>query len=316
MERASIRILARRYNKNKETIMNIVHRACKQMPNPIRAAEILKPTWSGILVIDGKRVKCYDKGSKRIIKKLTEKERKRLHWFTWLVGIDTLGGDIPNNSMAEEETKIDIVMYLKDLKNMGYPLKAIVSDGVPWYGQCARKIFGKNVVVQHCTRHFLERCRTKMNAEESEKKTSQTTMLIFFIKHIIEAESLDEAYEWQARLKRNKHVLVETKTQKWILNRFKKEAQYLTAHLLHPKFNIPHTNNDAENLIGQAEKRIHLIGRFNHWINAKDYLNAWTLWRRFTPFTDCKGHRKHRNGKSPLQLSHVDISGIDWVDMG
>ncbi|MBU0596582.1 hypothetical protein KKA94_00275 [Patescibacteria group bacterium] len=295
--------------------MSTILRICKKLPSPVRVAEILKPAWLGILVIDGKRVKCYDQGSKRIIKKLTDRERKRLHWFTWIVSIDTLGGDIPNNSMAEEETKIDIVMHLKDLKKMNYPLKAIVSDGVPWYGQCARKIFGKSVVIQHCTRHFLDRCRTKTSLKESKKYISTTTMLIFFIKHIIEADTLDEADVWVERLKLNKHVLVKTKMQKWILNRFKKEAQNLTAHLLYPRLNIPHTNNDAENLIGQAEKRIHLIGRFNHWMNAKDYLNAWTLWRRFTPFTDCKGQRKHRNGKSPLQLSGANTSGVDWLEL-
>jgi hypothetical protein len=138
-------------------------------------------------------------------------------------------------------------------------------------------------------------------------------MLIFLVKRIIEADTLDEADNWLKRLKRNKHILVKSKIQRWILKRFKQEAIYLMAYLLHPKLNIPHTSNDVENMIGQAQKRLTTIGRFNHWRNAREYLNAWTLWRRFTPYTDCKGQRKNRNGNSPLQMAKVDTDKIDWT---
>jgi len=315
MERASIRILARRFEKSKTTIMNTIHDICSQLPDSVKVALCLKPKWSGILVIDGKSIKAYDPSRAHMVKRLSKRERKRLHRFIWIVGVDTSGGDIPNNSIADEETKIDIMMYFKDLKAMNYPLVAVVSDGVPWYGQAARKVFGDHIVIQRCTRHFLKRCRDEMSKNESKKQELRTTMLIFIIKRIIEAGTLDEARQWLRRLKLNKRALVRTKIQKWIVKRFKEEAVYLTAHLHYPELNIPHTNNDAENMIGQAEKRLSTISRFNHWTNARDYLNAWTLWRRFTPYTDCRGERKHRNGKTPLQLSGVDTDEIDWLDL-
>jgi len=230
-----------------------------------------------------------------------------------LLSVDSGTGDIPNHSVADEETKIDIIMHLKQLKTMEYPLVAVVSDGVPWYGTSARKVFGNHIVIQHCTRHFLKRCRDKIESEESKIDIPYSNMLIFFIKHIIEAKMLIESEQWIKRLKRNKHILVKSKMQKWILKRFKQEARYLTAHIIYPELNIPHTNNDVENMIGQAVKRLKTIGRFSHWRNAQIYLNAWTLWRRFTKYTDCKGDRKYRNGKTPLELSGVDISKIDWL---
>lgn len=315
MERASVRILARRFKKSKTTIMRVIHAACEKLPDSERVAQLLQPKWSGVMVVDGKWIKAYDRVSKRIVKKLSEEERKRLHRFVWILGVDCGTGDLPHNSIAEEEAKIDIMMYFQDLKRANYPLVAVVSDGIPWYGQAARKVFGKHVVVQHCTRHFLERCRARMRENESDKQQSRTMMLIFFIKHIIEADTLDEAKLWVKRLKQNKHSLVKNKTQKWILKRFKQEAKYLTAHILHTELQLPHTNNIVENMIGQAEKRLTTIGRFNHWANAKNYLNAWTLWRRFTPSTDCRGQRKNLNGKSPLQSAMVDTSEMDWTTL-
>jgi len=315
MERASVRILARRFCKSKTTVISGIHAVCKHLADSVTLAGKLKPGWSGVLVVDGKWIRAYDPASQRIIKKLSKEERKRLHRFVWLLGVDSGTGDIPNHSIAEEETKIDIMMYFQDLKRMDYPLKAVISDGVPWYGQAAKKIFGKQVIVQHCTRHFLERCRERMRENELGLKSERTAMLIYFIKHIIEASRIGEAKAWLKRLKRNKRVLIRTQTQKWILRRFKQEAKYLTAHLLHQGLNIPHTNNDVENMIGQAEKRLSTICRFNHWQNARDYLNAWTLWRRFAPFTDCRGKRKNRNGKSPLELAGVDTNGINWTEL-
>jgi hypothetical protein len=311
MERASIRILARRFKKSKTTITNIIHTVCEKFPDSVEVAKKLNPKWSGVLVIDGKWIKAYDLVSKRI--KLSKKDRKRLHRFVWMIGIDSGTGDIPLHSIAEEETKIDIMMYFKQLKTMKYPLVAVISDGIPWYGEAAKKVFGEHIIVQRCTRHFLQRCRDVAEKDEKKDNISKTKMLIYLIKKIIEADNLEEAKQWLDRLKRNKHILVKTKIQKWIVKRFKQEVKYLTAYLLETKLDLPHTNNDVENLIGQAEKRLTSIGRFSHWTNAKYYLNAWTLWRRFTPYTDCKGQRKYRNGKSPIELAGVDTSKTDWL---
>jgi len=58
-------------------------------------------------------------------------------------------------------------------------------------------------------------------------------------------------------------------------------------------------------------QRLKTIGRFYHQTYAKDYLNAWALLRRFTPFTDCRKGRRYRNKKAPLELAGCEIQDID-----
>jgi hypothetical protein len=50
--------------------------------------------------------------------------------------------------------------------------------------------------------------------------------------------------------------------------------------------------------------------------NAEQYLKAWALYRRFTNFTDCRGHlNRLKNGKAPLELAGVSIEGIDYLNL-
>lgn len=46
---------------------------------------------------------------------------------------------------------------------------------------------------------------------------------------------------------------------------------------------------------------------------AKKYLTAWSLSRRFTPFTDCR--HKEKNHKAPLELASCDIEGLNYLDL-
>ena len=84
----------------------------------------------------------------------------------------------------------------------------------------------------------------------------------------------------------------------------------LAAHLLNPGMGIPSTTNDIENVFRQLFLRVESLGQFRHWRYAEAYLAAWALRRRVTQFTDAKGARRCRNGRSPLELA-----GCGTVDM-
>lgn len=313
LERASVRILARRYRKSKKTIMRIVHRVTARLPSTLEIAERFRPSWSGILVVDGKVVKVYDRIIERMDRsKLSEDEVRAMHRQRWLVGVDHGTGDLPHHDLAEEEGQIEWVMFFRQLQAIGYPLKAVISDGNPEIPIAARFVYGPQVIHQRCTRHFCEDLRQLLPPEEEGHRAERERLevLVDHIQRTIEADSIEEAVAHLADLQAYRRTL-RSPIATEMIRRFKATKEPLCAHLLHPELHLPHTNNDAENLIRQFNARLKTIGRFMHWGYARAYCNAWGLLRRFTPFTDCCKERRHRNGKCPLQLAGVDTRNID-----
>ena len=312
LERASMRILARRYGKARDTIMRIIHRVCETLPDSIGISKKFQPLWSGTLVFDGKVVRVYDRVTEKIdLKYLTEDERKWIHRMRWLCGIDYGTGDLPHYDLGESENMVDLVIYFQKLKSLKYPLTALICDGNPLIPRAARFVFGKQIIVQRCTRHFLEDLRRILPTEETEREKRRILeQLILHIKSVIEANNLDSAQCHLESLKKYSDS-IDGPLKRSMLNMFKRTKVELSAHLLYPELKLPHTSNDIENLFKQLMQRLKTIGRFFHQTYARDYLNAWALLRRFTPFTDCKGGRKHRNKKAPLELAGCEIQNID-----
>lgn len=263
------------------------------------------------MIVDGKVIKIFDRFAKNF-KNLSKGEYRASHRKVWLCGIDYGTGDLPHYSIADSENKIDLVMYFKQLKKNGYILLNLVSDGNPLIPVSARFVFGDSFVFQLCVRHFLEDMRHKMIQEENEENLSLTEDLIDKIKQIIQADNLQKAKE-QLNILNTQRGLFKSSVQQWIFLQFRNKVKDLMAHLHHPEQNIPHTNNDIENLFKQFNLRLKSIGRFMKISYADNYLNAWALARRFTPFTDCRNKRKRRNGKAPLEIAGVDIKNIDYL---
>lgn len=312
LERASLRILARRYGKSKNTVLKIIHRVTSHLPDSAAVQKKFLPRWSGILIMDGKVVRVYDKLSTKLKRSsLSEDELRWMNKMRWLCGIDHGTGDLPHYALASSESRIDLVMYFQALKEMKYPLIVVVCDGNPEIPHAAQFVFGNQVVIQRCTRHFLEDLRRLLPTEEDDPKEREHLMrLIERIKSIIEARSIEDMLKWFSELKRECETY-RSPIAKQMLKMFLDIKENLCAHLLHPELGLPHTSNDIENLFKQLNLRLRSLGRFFHQMYARDYLNAWALLRRFTPFTDCKGGRRHRNGKAPLTLAGCEIKNID-----
>lgn len=312
LERASMRILARRHHKTRDTIMRIIHRVCEALPDSINLARKFQPLWSGILVFDGKVVRVYDPITEKLDPEyLTEDERKWIHKMRWLCGIDYGTGDLPHYDLGESENMIDLVMYFQNLKSLKYPLNTLVCDGNPLIPRAAKFVFGKQIIVQRCTRHFLEDLRTLLpNKETENEERVKLEQLILRIKLVIEADNLESAEDNLKSLKRYSDSITGS-IKLTMLAMFKRTKIELTAHLFHPELQLPHTSNDMENLFKQLMLRLKTCGRFFNHNYAKNYLNAWALLRRFTPFTDCRNGRKYRNKKTPLELAGCEIQNID-----
>lgn len=312
LERASLRILSRRYEKARDTVMRIIHRMTAQLPDSVAIAKKFQPLWSGILVFDGKVVRVYD----RVLKKMdqsefTNDEIRWMHKMRWLCGVDYGTGDMPHYALADSENMIDLVIFFKTLKSMKYSLSALVCDGNPLIPRAAKFVFGKQIVVQRCTRHFLEDLRKLLPTDETERgERAKLEQLILHIKYVIEADTL-EASATELTVLKDYAKRYKNSLAKKMIKLFQKTKVELTAHLLHPELKLPHTTNDIENLFKQLMLRLKSLGRFFHQDYARNYLNGWALLRRFTPFTDCRHERKHRNRKTPLELAGCEITNID-----
>lgn len=316
LENTTFHTLARRHKKAFNTVMGIVHRVLRGLPTSIDVALRFQPAWSGVLVVDGKVVRVYDEFARLLDRShYTEDELAWRHKARFLCGIDYGSGDLPHYDLAETESKIDLVLYFRGLKSIHYPLKAIVCDGNPSIPVAARHVFGPGIIVQRCTRHFLQDLRQLLPSEkEQQGERALLKSIISQIKQVIEAATLEEAGAAYLVLRQTyrqyRHPIALA-----MYKRFEATKDPLTAHLQYPKLGLPHTSNDIENLFMQLAMRLKLIRRFYNFHYARSYLNAWALRRRFTPYVACKGQRKYRNGKSPLQLAAVDTTGIDYLKL-
>lgn len=96
---------------------------------------------------------------------------------------------------------------------------------------------------------------------------------------------------------------------------FKDKKECLISYLKYPHLGIPKTNNMIEGYNSQLELRLASIRGFETIENARNYLNAWTIKRRLTPFTDCRQEFRKLNGRSPLECSGVDSSTIEKLKL-
>lgn len=98
------------------------------------------------------------------------------------------------------------------------------------------------------------------------------------------------------------------------------KRERIIAFALHPELNIPKTTNLIEGFNSTTlELRLSSIRGFEKEENARNYINALILKRRFTKFTDCRRKFKHLNGRSPLEIAeplnnfYLKSCSRDWV---
>ena len=273
--RTSIRTLSRHSGYSTKTITESIHTITKQCVSAAWIAKHLKPKWSGYLALDGKTIRVWDWAAKHF--HYTKEERRWLHKMTLLVALDLETLDIPTHHLGEEETAIDLVMFLKNLRNSGYHLKGYVSDGNLDIPRAVRHVFGSGIPHQLCVRHFLQGLRVKLRNNS--------------ISHL---DYQDACH----------HILTGKKPH------FLKVPKTLFTYQNEPS--LPRTNQACENLLRFLSLRLKTLGQFKKWQYAADYYNALILMRRFTPFTDRK---EKPNGLAPLELAGCDLTNHDYFKL-
>lgn len=272
--RTSIRQLVRDTGRAKQTIQNAIHDVVSRCVNSAWIAQTFKPSWGGYLAVDGSMVRVWDWSAKYF--RYAKRERRLLHKLIWLVALDLKTLDIVHHHLGDEETMIDLVLMFQQIKANGYPLKGLVSDGNTDIPRAARLVYQQDFVHQHCQRHFLENLRAKVR--QGLVSQSHYQYLYEGVKRGLSRPGLPQA-----------------------LFTFQTVPD------------LPSTNQQIENLFRQSRLRTRSISQFRSYQSAAAYLNAWTLFRRFTPFTDCRDRQK--NNHAPMTLAGCDITGLNYLTL-
>ena len=271
--RTSIRTIARHTGHSTKTVCNSIQEITGQCVSAAWIATNLKPEWSGYLALDGKMIRVWDWAAKHF--RYTKEQRRWLHKMSLLLALDLGTLDIPDHHLGDEETAIDLILFLRSIRELGYPLKGYISDGNKDIERAVRRVFGK-VPHQLCIRHYMQNLKDKL----SEGK-------------IAEFEYHDACQSLQQGVK-PKYLKVPRD-----LFTFKVVEQ------------LPPTNQQIENLNRYLMLRLKTIGLFHSFPSAKCYCNALTLMRRFIAFTDCRD--KAKNNKPPLELAGCNVKGLDYL---
>ncbi|MBM2821014.1 MAG: hypothetical protein HW405_774 [Candidatus Berkelbacteria bacterium] len=158
--RTSIRQIVRDTGFAKQTIQNAIHETVKNCVDSAFIAKYLNPNWGGNLVVDGATIRVYDWSAKHF--RYSKNEKRFLHKLTWIVALDLETLDIVHQYLGDEETMIDLILFFREIKNIGYPLKGLVSDGNSDIKRSTQMVFKIPFNHQLCTTHYTRGLRIRL----------------------------------------------------------------------------------------------------------------------------------------------------------
>lgn len=242
--------------------------------------ELCDPSrFSGILIIDGKFIKV--RGYKAKI--------------PFIYAIDYLTHDIPIGVLAPAEDTTAFRKIFFALKDIGYPLRAVVCDERASIQTALKQAFPR-AKVQLCLNHYTENLRRELNLRTDE------TYLHFFNslkKHVFGAATDQQVTDGL------RHVL-ERHAQgspylKSILDEIHHRRHELFAYLAIQ--GCPNNTNLIELYNSHLNARVKSIKGFKSFEAADTWLNAYLIRRRTKPLTDCEPKFRHLNKHASFELT-------------
>lgn len=298
----------------------------------LEMSEEFRPQWSGFLVVDEKRVPV----------------RRRPLWC--YEAVDTTG-DIVHWRPVAECSVSEAATFLEEVQALGYPCKGITSDLDSSLSLAIGRVYAKKPH-QYCVKHALGIVEKILGYRQSQqrqqqragrlraefarlplrkglylvkasqdflgqwrttrvpsKKAREIAALRDHCRRILCARSQSEALDLLACL-RYRHS--SERVRKWRAVTFL-ERHWVRLMRHHSVRGLPRTNNMAETFNRQLKRRLKTIENFQHRQSAIAYMNLLVAYMRLKPYTDCRGPRKHLNGKSRLQAAGVRLSSQNWL---
>lgn len=235
---------------------------------------------SGIFVTDGKFVK---------VRGFEEK-------IPCVYGLDYLTHDPIANVLAPSESVATYRKLFQKLKDMEYPLKAVVCDDRGAVETALKGIYPL-AKIQLCQNHYLENIRKLLHirTDETYHHFFNSLKLHVFTEPKTEAEVVTGLrHVWDNHAKDNQ-------TLRMILLDIRDRMSELFARFHIP--NCPNTTNIIELYNSHIQARLKSIKGFKSFPAADVWLNGYFIRRRTKHLTDCQGKFKPLNGHASLELT-------------
>ena len=210
----------------------------------------------------------------------------------FIYGIDYLIHDIPLGDLFPAEDEMAFVSFFAKLKEIGYPLRAVVADDRKGLKPALSRVFPR-ARLQLCHVHYLENVRRNLNIRTEEKYQD----FFYALRRIFrKARSEEQVFQELRFIRTNDdslllNILAEVRNRMADLFCFRQVQD------------CPNSTNLIESYNSHLQGRLDTIKGFQGFGSARTWLNAWLIRRRVKPLTDCQFPFKHLNKHASLELT-------------
>jgi transposase-like protein len=274
LEGTPTRKIATQIVKDQSTVIRIIHKAMRRVPNTNDVTKLYCNKFSRILIVDAKYVKI-----KGYPKKIA---------FIWAIDYGT--HDIVYQRITSTENSYAYYTMFEFLRKCNYQLKYLVCDELECIRETVKLVFPK-CHVQICIKHYKANIFKALNRfDESDMHFFKKTGELF------KSHNMKE-FGYIGRSLFNEFGLI--KKYRTILLGINLKASILTTYLEY--YDCPSTSNLIELYNSHLEARLKSIKGFSSFEYAEIWLNAYVMNRRLRKFTDCSKKFKRLNGRYSLQ---------------
>lgn len=315
------------------SLQRVVEEVASRCKTAWEMSRELRPRWDGVVLLDEKMCPVRRKGQ-------------------WLyLAVDTTG-DILHCPPVPELSSTEAAKFLKEVLALGVQFKGVVTDLDPALTR-AVAVMCPQTPHQYCIKHALsaiailigyvereERRRRKSLLDDDERvdgrrhrdvcrdgsadevsaesqnrpclnalEQNSVGALYQTCRMILSAPTEHEARRGYNALRENQSFPV--KEHRKAVRFLKRRWDHLMMH--HRVPGLPRTTNLVENVNKQLERRYKTIEAFQYRSTAIHYTNLLVAFLRQKPYTDCRGSRKHLNGKSRLASAKIRGLHPDWL---
>lgn len=335
-ERMSYRVMAKRLEErfgkrlSPRILCGMVNEVAAHAKGSIALCQEYHPQWQGYLLIDDKYVPVC---GRRLLS---------------LVATDA-SGDALHSELLAEPTQTEFTSFLGFIiERLRYPLVGVTSDfderiagalkaldlgHIPhqrclWHGlELVRQLMHHPSLVRryrelqarlersmgeaedhkpHWDRTPIDRLRQELVAVEGEYR--RQSHFLEAVREVLYAEDASSSRDGFRKLSRGSRRLY-PRVMAWLDS----HLDQMLVHQQDPR--LPKTNNIAENINKQLERRFKTIEAFQSRETAWNYQNLIRNYLRFKPYTDCRGARRENNGMAPLEVCGVSLPHHDWLKL-
>lgn len=331
-ERMSYRVMAKRIDErfgkrvSPHGLCAMVNEVASHAKGSLAMVREYHPQWTGYLLVDDK---YFSVRGTRLMS---------------LVAADSTGDALHSEVLAHPEQGEFTGFMQFIVERLEYPLKGLTTDFDDRFGRALEALNLGHILHQRCIWHGLQTVQRLLDHMALRQRYGQLKLRLAREQESLEGQrpyhdrtelerliaeltALEREYHQQCELLKNlREILYEPRgtVSREMFAAFRRSYRqnyprvvvWLDTHLelmlVHQRdANIPMTNNIAENLNKQMERRFKTIESFQSLDTAWNYQNLIRNYLRFKPYTDCRGDRKIYNGLSPLEVCGVLLESRD-----